>query len=78
VNHHKDRWWFRWLMRWPHIPGEDLAPDLCPLSEGERPCFDFDETIASVTIWRIKTFYHHTGLHLISEEPLGCILSPHA
>lgn len=78
VNHHKDRWWFRWLMRWPHIPGEDLAPDLCPLRAKEWPCFDFDETIASVTIWRIKTFYHHTGLHLISEEPLGCILSPHA
>ena len=82
VNHHRGQWWFRWLMSWPHFPGEDLAPDRCPLSAGEWPCFDFDETIASVTIWRVKTFYHHTGMHLISEEPLGCVhcssLSPHA
>ena len=78
VNHHGGCGWFRWLMRWPHFPGEDLAPDLCPLGEHDWPCFDFDETIASVTIWRIKTFYHHTGLHLISEEPLGCIHAPSA
>jgi hypothetical protein len=76
VNDYRGRSWFRRLMRWPHFPGEDLAPDLCPMSARGWPCFDFDETIAAVTIWRIKTFYHHTGLHMISEESLGCIHVP--
>lgn len=65
--------WFRWFLRWPHFPGEDLAPDLCPLMQGEWPRFRFDERIASVTVWRVKTMLHHTGLHLISQEKLGRI-----
>ena len=60
-------------MRWPHFPGEDLISDRCPLMFDDLPCFRFDEIMASVTLWRVKTFYDRSGLHLMSREKVGCI-----
>lgn len=65
--------WFVLLMRWPHFPGEDLVSDRCALMFDDLPCFRFDETMASVTMWRVKTFYDGSGLHLMSREKVGCI-----
>lgn len=73
VQRHIGRSWFSLLMRWPHFPGEDLVADLCPLSGDPLPCFRFDEPMASVTVWRMKTFCHRSRLHVISREKVGCI-----
>lgn len=45
------------ILHWPHFPGEDLAPDICPLVEPALPLFRFDEAIAAVTIRRTQTFF---------------------
>lgn len=62
---------FRAILRWPHIPGEDLAPDICPLVTPILPRFRFDEPVATVTLWRIKTFLHGDALLLIEHQPIG-------
>ena len=68
INLHLGKKWFRKILRWPHFPGEDLAPDICPLVEPAMETFRFDEPIASVTLWRIKTFHHDTELRLIERK----------
>ncbi len=65
--------WSRVILRWPHFPGEDLAPDICPLIEPALPLFSFDEPIAAVTITRIKTFHHRDGMILLENSILGSI-----
>jgi hypothetical protein len=65
--------WARIILRWPHFPGEDLAPDICPLIEPALPLFRFDEPIAAVTIRRTKTFLHRDGMILLENSVLGRI-----
>lgn len=67
------RKWFRLIMRWPHFPGEDLAPDICPLTEPVLPRFRFDEPITAVTIHRMKTFVDVEGMTVIEDANLGRI-----
>jgi hypothetical protein len=73
-NQNISRPWFRWLMRWPHFPGEDLVPDLCPLVTEKWTSFRFDEEVASVTLWRVKTFFHSKGMCMMAHEEMGRIL----
>ncbi len=61
------------ILHWPHFPGEDLAPDICPLVEPALPLFRFDEPISAVTIRRTKTFLHRDGMTLIENSVLGRI-----
>jgi hypothetical protein len=61
------------ILRWPHFPGEDLAPDICPLIEPALPLFRFDEPIAAVTIRRVKTFLHRDDMILLEHSVLGRI-----
>jgi hypothetical protein len=63
----------RAILHWPHFPGEDLAPDICPLVEPALPLFRFDEPIAAVTIRRTKTFLHRDGMILLENSVLGRI-----
>jgi hypothetical protein len=73
MNRHLGETWFRQILRWPHFPGEDLAPDICPLAEPAIETFRFDEPIASVTLWRIKTFLHDKEMRLVEREVVGRI-----
>lgn len=73
MNRHLGKTWFRKISRWPHFPGEDLAPDICPLVAPVMETFRFDEPIASVTLWRIKTFLHDKEMHLVEREVVGRI-----
>ena len=61
------------ILRWPHFPGEDLAPDICPLVEPALPLFRFDEPIAAVTVRRTKTFLHRDEMILLENSVLGRI-----
>jgi hypothetical protein len=61
------------ILRWPHFPGEDFAPDICPLIEPALPRFRFDEPIAAVTIRRTKTFLHRDNMILLENSILGRI-----
>jgi len=61
------------ILRWPHFPGEDLAPDICPLVEPAPPLFRFDEAIAAVTIRRVKTLLRRDGMILLENSDLGRI-----
>jgi hypothetical protein len=61
------------ILRWPHFPGEDLAPDICPLTEPTPPLFRFDEPIAAVTIRRVKTLLRRDGMILLENSVLGRI-----
>jgi hypothetical protein len=63
----------RAILRRPHFPGEDLAPDICPLVEPALPLFSFDEPIAAVTIRRTKTFLRRDGVILLENSILGRI-----
>jgi hypothetical protein len=76
INCHLGKYWFRAILRWPHFPGEDLAPDICPLAIPVIGIFNFDERISSVTLWRIKTFLDDKDMHLIEREVLGRIDIP--
>ena len=73
LNRMLGRKWSRAILRWPHFPGEDLAPDICPLVEPALPLFRFDEPIAAVTILRTKTFLHRDGMILLENSVLGRI-----
>jgi hypothetical protein len=73
MNRHLGKSWFRKILRWPHFPGEDLVPDICPLVEPAIETFRFDEPIASVTLWRIKTFHHDSEMRLVEREVVGRI-----
>lgn len=74
MNRMSGKGWFRVVMLWPHFPGEDLAPDICPLVEPALPLFRFDEPIAAITIRRVKTFHHRDGMILLENSVLGRIL----
>lgn len=73
INRDLKKPWFRKILRWPHFPGEDLAPDICPLVEPAMKPFRFDESIASVTLWRIRTFHNHREMWLVEHEAVGRI-----
>lgn len=73
INRMIGKKWSRIILRWPHFPGEDLAPDICPLVEPALPLFRFDEPIAAVTIRRTKTFLHRDGMILLENNILGRI-----
>lgn len=63
--------WHRLMMRRPHFPGEDLVPDICPLVKPALPEFRFDEPIAQVTLWRVRTFFDGHTLRLVSNQQVG-------
>jgi len=65
--------WFRHILRWPHFPGEDLVADICPLVEPRLEPFRFDDAIATVTLWRIKTFCNGREMMLVENQAVGCI-----
>lgn len=65
--------WFKRLSRWPHFPGEDLAPDWCPLADLPADVFDFKQPITKVTIWRIKTWFSGEDMQLIESSRVGII-----
>ena len=71
MNRYQSRWWFRLLMRWPHFPGEDLAPDVCPICNEVTEHYSFDEPVIRVTMWRVKTFYTGDQIVLIEHVPVG-------
>ena len=73
MNRHAGAKWYRLMMRWPHFPGEDLAPDICPLSGPRMPVFGFDEAIESVTLWRLRTFYSGNKIYLLNRAPVWTI-----
>lgn len=75
INRHIGRVWYRRLLRWPHFPGEDLAADLCPLTDFDHPIFRFDETILSVTVWRVRTFHDGSSVRVLSRDEVGTILT---
>jgi hypothetical protein len=73
MNREIGKKWFRLIMRWPHIPGEDLVPDQCPLVEPRLKDFRFDQEMACVTIWRVKTVYRKNEFSLLEREVVGRI-----
>ena len=58
-------------MRWPHFPGEDLAPDVCPICNEVTEHYSFDEPVIRVTMWRVKTFYTGDQIVLLEHVPVG-------
>ena len=73
MNAYQSSRWFRLLMRWPHFPGEDLVPDVCPLSHDSDRAYAFEEPVVTVTMSRIKTFYTGEQLLLVENGPVGII-----
>lgn len=73
MNHHCKQAWFRFVMKWPHFPGEDLAPDICPLVDEPLEIYAFQQPIASVLIQRVKTFYTGNQIHLIERSDVGIV-----
>ena len=73
MNREIDKKWFPLIMRWPHVPGEDLVPDQCPLVKPRFKDFPFDRVIACVTVWRVKTLYGENGFSLVEREVVGRI-----
>ena len=73
INRMQDRFWFRLLMRYPHFPGEDLVPDICPIVADEFSTFRFDQPIESVQIQRVKTLYTGEDIELVEQSVLGTI-----
>ena len=67
------KWWQRCLMRWPHFPGEDLVPDICPLVTGQLPRHRFDEPLRLVRIRRVRTWQDQHGMHLLENSLVGTI-----
>lgn len=64
---------FRKFSRWPHFPGEDFSPDLCPLAELPSESFQFNEAISSITLWRIKTWFTGNEIQLVDCSKVGVI-----
>ncbi|MEO1528659.1 MAG: hypothetical protein AAFX06_24830 [Planctomycetota bacterium] len=73
LNHFRRHTWFRFLMRYPHFPGEDLAPDRCPIAKLAEPSYAFDERIDRVEIHRVKTFYDGQCVRLLEQSLVGAI-----
>lgn len=66
-----------WIGRvpcWPHVPGEDLVPDLCPLGRSDDGRFRFDQPVVALEIWRVKTFQTGDDIRLLEEVLVGSIL----
>jgi len=70
-------WWLRHLMRWPHFPGEDLVPDICPLVMEQLPRHRFDEPLRFIRIKSLRTWQDHDGLHLLENSLVGTIWLEH-
>lgn len=73
MNRLNGKRWYRLMMRWPHFPGEDPVPDICPLVTPALPRFRFDEPIASVSLWRVRTFFDGQSMRLLSNHRIGKI-----
>ncbi|MCA9139259.1 MAG: hypothetical protein KDB00_20940 [Planctomycetales bacterium] len=70
--------WFQLMMRWPHFPGEDMVPDVCPLVAPPLPPYRFDEPVVQVTLSRIKTFYTGDQIVLVDHSTVGTFhFDPH-
>lgn len=63
--------WFRMIMKWPHFPGEDMVPDVCPLVTPSLPPYHFNEPVVQVTLSRIKTFYTGSEIVLVEQSTVG-------
>ncbi|MEM8671597.1 MAG: hypothetical protein AAGG48_29020 [Planctomycetota bacterium] len=72
MNKYQALGWFRIVMRYPHFPGEDFVPDICPLVN-QLPEFAFDRPMTSVLIQRIKTFYTGNQIHVLEQSDVGTI-----
>ena len=73
INTFRRHAWFRIAMRYPHFPGEDLAPDVCPLVDNADERYDLSMQIQAVVIQRIKTFYTGTDIRLVEQSDVGII-----
>jgi hypothetical protein len=73
INARGSQRWFRWTMRWPHFPGEDQVPDVCPLAGDAPPRHRFDVELKSVSLVRIRTFQHRTGIRVLENAVVGTI-----
>ena len=66
---------FKFIMKWPHFPGEDWVPDACPLSSKLEE-FPFHVPIKNVNINRVKTFYTGNDILLLEDSRVGVIHLP--
>jgi hypothetical protein len=66
---------YRLLMKWPHFPGEDLVPDVPPVSPHAGRDFAFDAPIRELTIFAVKTLYTGTDVVLWNEHVVGRYLA---
>jgi hypothetical protein len=73
VNARVSARWFRFVMRWPHFPGEDRVPDICPLIAEPLPQHRFDIPLKSVSLHRVRVFQHHTGTRLLENSIVGTL-----
>ena len=73
INARMGERWFRLVMRWPHFPGEDLVPDICPLAGEPPPRHRFDTPLKSVTLHRLRTFHHRDGTTLLENAVVGTL-----
>ena len=64
---------YRRHLLWPHFPGEDLAPDRCPIADLPTQTFSFQEPIFKITLWRIKTWFSGDEISLLERSPVGII-----
>lgn len=65
--------WFRLAMCWPHCPGEDLVPDICPVAGVTPPRHRFDVPLKSVSLMRVRVFQHRTGVRLLENSVAGTL-----
>jgi hypothetical protein len=68
LNRSRPRKGFRWLLRWPHFPGEDQVPDWSPLAGESLPDYDGSEPVSEVACHCVKTFYRGGSLELLGER----------
>ncbi|MEM1008542.1 MAG: hypothetical protein AAGJ35_06015, partial [Myxococcota bacterium] len=74
INHARRHRWWHLFLRWPHIPGEDLVPDIHPLSqEAQLPQYTPEIHIAQVELRRTRSFYDGHTVHLLENTRVGTI-----
>eukprot|EP01059_Diplonema_ambulator_P008385 TRINITY_DN17_c1_g1_i10.p1 TRINITY_DN17_c1_g1~~TRINITY_DN17_c1_g1_i10.p1 ORF type:complete len:586 (+),score=148.25 TRINITY_DN17_c1_g1_i10:458-2215(+) len=74
-NAHLPKQWFRAVMRWPHFPGEDMVPDVQPLTS--LPLYTTSNgSIKTLTIKLVKTFYTGADIEMLDTTTIGTIDVP--
>lgn len=76
INYYHSKWWFRFILLWPHFPGEDMVPDWSPLANKQLPSYRGVEPITELAIHCVKTFYRGDALQLVDEQEYARIIIP--